>query len=216
VRDERAGFLEGLRLMLSGDPIAAIDHFEEVARRYPRNRDVLYGLAEAQFHGGRPAAAMLSFRRVYDLAPSFGLGLLHPFTYYSAHADEEGMSWALQRLERLPKDSSNQHWIWRVQIARRQYDEALRSIERIAAAPGPNKASPNAIAHELAQIHLVNGRMEMASTLLTPPRTDNTQLPYAIALWSIADAEGDRAGSSKAHLHVSYSRASGERRAGVE
>src|SRR5207302_916668 len=68
-------FLEGLELLVRHDYPKAVEFFRAAAQRFPDDREILYGLSEALYHGGHPGEGIEEYRRVVDAYPSFTLGL---------------------------------------------------------------------------------------------------------------------------------------------
>jgi tetratricopeptide (TPR) repeat protein len=73
---ERA-MLDGLSLLIAQRWPEAIHTFQSLARTYPEDKLVLYGLVEATFHGGHPDLAVTAARRALAVDPDFLLPMIH-------------------------------------------------------------------------------------------------------------------------------------------
>ncbi|HEV8325606.1 MAG TPA: tetratricopeptide repeat protein, partial [Myxococcota bacterium] len=162
------GFMEGLRLLVRNEHPGATAHFRKLAEEYPDDRDILYGLFEALFHGGNPAEAMVVYRRVCELSPRFRLGLYHPLSYYTAHGDTAGMEWALARADA----AGEPQWLWRarMRIARRDFAGALEELRALlvdarAARPGDPSLRSDLLAGDLVAVTAVSGKLDEARAL---------------------------------------------------
>jgi TolB-like protein len=72
----------------------AIAAFTALAARRPDDFHIVYGLFEAQFHGGQPADAMVTFNRLRVIEPRIHIGLMHVLGFLVAHPDTPGLAWA--------------------------------------------------------------------------------------------------------------------------
>lgn len=71
------GILDGLGELIAYDYPHAAARFEELARRYPEDRMVRYGLVEAEFHNGRYREAIQAARATLAIDPNFALASVH-------------------------------------------------------------------------------------------------------------------------------------------
>ncbi len=179
------GFLDGVRHIVEQDFKAGIDQLLPLSEKYPADKDVLYALFEALFHGGRPAEAMAVYHRLITLQPRFRLALVHAFTFYVAHADESGTSWALA-LGDPAGDTYNRIWEPRVMIAHRDYKAAIRLLSQSTDASSPE------LQGELITAYLLDDQLELASVLIGKLGKDNAKAP-AMAQLSLASIRGDAA-----------------------
>jgi len=162
--EPQRGFLEGLRLFVDWRTGEAIAHFRALAARFPRDRDVLYGLMEALYHGGRPAEAISVYRSMVELSPRFKLGLVHVLTYYTARTDEEGMAWALARAD-VVGEPPREIWAARMNVSRGDLAGAIDLLRRVST----GSASPE-IARlaeiELARVLAIDGQLDLSLALV--------------------------------------------------
>jgi tetratricopeptide (TPR) repeat protein len=180
---ERKRFLVGLRMLLESDYPAVVAYFDQLADDYPGNRDAIYGQFEALFHGGHPLEAVATYRRVIELAPGFGLGLMHPLAYHISRGDDRGARWALDRA-----GSSPGVWHVRALVAQRRHGEALALARELLRGASDEDAVGRAGAlAEIAAIHAAAGRLDEAEAIDGANRA------------SLLAARGDRAGADAAH-----------------
>lgn len=181
--DTQRGVLQGLRKMVDQDWTGAVPILGGLAERYPDHRDTLYVWFEALFHAGRSAEAMTVYRRIVKIAPQFRLALEHAFTYYIAHADDAGMSWALAHGDPAG-ETYNRVWEPAILVARRKYEDAIRLITRSSeTATNPDQSAQ--LQRNLIGIHALADRLDRAVALAT------TLDSSAELLW-LATARGDR------------------------
>ncbi|HEY5946525.1 MAG TPA: hypothetical protein VIV40_13580, partial [Kofleriaceae bacterium] len=155
------GFMAGLRLVINDTHLTpAIEYFRDLAAKFPDNRDIQYGLFEALYHGGYPAEAMTVYRRLGERHPRFRLGLKHALAYYIGHADEDGMRWAIARLD--PKLDETALWKARALVARRDYAGAITMLNRH---PTSDDDAARTQREELVGIYLLDGQIGLASDL---------------------------------------------------
>jgi tetratricopeptide (TPR) repeat protein len=162
--EPQRGFLEGLRLFVDWRTGEAIAHFRALAARFPRDRDVLYGLMEALYHGGRPAEAVSVYRSMVELSPRFKLGLVHVLTYYTARTDEEGMAWALARAD-VVGEPPREIWAAKMNVSRGDLAGAIDLLRRVST----GSASPE-IARlaelELTRVLAIDGQLDLSLALV--------------------------------------------------
>ncbi len=153
------GFMEGLRLVYhSEDLTPAIATFRELVTKFPDHRDIQYGLFEALYHGGYPAEAMVVYRRLGERHPRFRLGIKHALAYYVGHANEDGMTWAIPRLD--PELDETVLWQARALVARRDYAGAIVHLRRHD--PAGNHRD---IQRELAAVYFLTGELGLAADI---------------------------------------------------
>ncbi len=153
--DERmTAIAKAIRSVVNLEYPTVIDTFRELDKRYPRDREVLYGLFESLFHGGRPNESIQVYRQLRQVAPSFGLGHYHVLTYWLSRGDLDNARWAAQ-------SAGKELALWqaRVYVAAGQYDAALQLLER-----QPGEANPHIL--ERASIHARAGELTRAHELL--------------------------------------------------
>ncbi|HEX8796738.1 MAG TPA: protein kinase [Polyangiaceae bacterium] len=127
--ETRRGFLQGLQLLIDHLFPQAIAHFKSLDARFPANRDIVYGLVEALFHGGHADEAKAAYRRVVEISPSFRLGFFHVGDHYAAHGDTAGLAWMLSEMESGKTDT--QLWDARARLARRDYKGAVDALQQV-------------------------------------------------------------------------------------
>ena len=158
---QRRETLRGLRLLVERRHLEAIEVYEGLLERDPRDRDVLYGLFEALYHAGRGERAMQVYRRLVEVAPAAQLGAPHAETYYLARGDREGLDWLGANSTR------HQHLVlpFRVAFAERRYGDAIAGLERLAedASIAGGSAYPLRL---LGQAHLLAGDREAAHAVI--------------------------------------------------
>ena len=154
-------FLTGLRLLVVNDNPAALQVFRRAAERFPADRDILYGLFEAAFHGGSPDEAIEVYRRLREHLPRFQLGLMHPLAYYMSRGDQAGAEWALSRLE-------NGHRLWsvRAQNARRDRQGALELLSGYLSEPSLSNNERRSLTVDRIKLELMSGNHTVANELL--------------------------------------------------
>ena len=78
INEEERQLAEGLRFLINQEWEAGLILFEELAKRYPYNKNVMYGLAESYFHTGNLEMKSLeTFEKTLDLDPEFTGGGRH-------------------------------------------------------------------------------------------------------------------------------------------
>jgi serine/threonine-protein kinase len=159
-------FLQGLRLLVTGDYPLAAERFRALAERFPGDRDILYGLFEALYHAGLGTEAMAVYRRVTDLSPRFRLGLLHVFDHAVAHGDEAALDWALDR-PGVRTEALYATWFPRARLARRDPEGALRLLETALQGEGSDDGRRGG--YELERIHAyaISERSSLALAVAT-------------------------------------------------
>ncbi|HTR50901.1 MAG TPA: serine/threonine-protein kinase [Kofleriaceae bacterium] len=133
--DARGSMLRALRALVVQDYNGGLAQLRPLAEKYPTDRDILYVLFEGLFHSGHPAEAMSVYRRIIAIAPRFRLALAHPFTFYTARADDAGMAWTLSLSN--PAVPEQRAWEARVAIAHREYASTIERLSRMLDDPGP-------------------------------------------------------------------------------
>ena len=178
--DAQRGFMEGLRLLYEVKSVEAIAKFRELAARFPDHRDITYGLFEALYHGGQVAEAMEVYRRLGARFPRFRLGLEHALGYYVARGDDEGLGWAIARLD--PGSAQATRWQAQALVARRAYDDAIALLRR-------HEADDPDIDRQLAQVYVLAGQLELATDLAAGWSTTDVAR-FAPDLLGLANAGG--------------------------
>ena len=197
--EAQRGFLRGMRHIVDQDFVGGTDELRPLAEKFPDDRDILYALFECMFHGGQPGEAMSVYHRIVKLAPKFRLALIHAFTFYVSHADDEGMSWALA-LGDPTGDSYSRLWESRILMARREYPAAIGFLsQRIEEAK--DDASTGDLRSELATAYAVSDQLDLAAALIAKLGAPN-QVSIAQVLVGISAARGDAAGFAKAQAMV--------------
>ncbi len=152
--DERTtAVAKGIRSVVNLEYPQVISTFEELDRRYPDDREVLYGRFEAMFHGGHETEALDVYRRLRKVAPRFSLGLHHVLSYWLARGDLEDAKWALQ----VPTGDALV-WQSRFDVAAGDFGSAIHRLE------AANQADPD-VARELAAAYIASGNYEKAHDL---------------------------------------------------
>ncbi|HEX5057967.1 MAG TPA: serine/threonine-protein kinase, partial [Kofleriaceae bacterium] len=178
------GFMEGLKLVYDQSHLTpAINYFRELVTHFPDHREINYGLFEALYHGGFPAEAMVVYRRLALRHPRFKLGLKHALSYYVGHADDDGMRWAIARLE--PDLEESLLWQARAHVARREYAAAIALLRR-----HDSKGATFEVRRELVEIYLLDGQFELAADVAAD--WSSADVPQrASQLLALANAFGD-------------------------
>jgi len=149
-------FMIGLRQLIAIDYPAVVDYFHELARRAPDDRDVLYGLFEALFHGGHPGEAIETYRHLREVAPGFYVAAEHAMMYYLARGDTDGIAWTRAHWEVPPGEGPL--WAARTQFAQQHHAEAVRTLESASEESG---AGPT-IGRELVHAYAATGQIVLA------------------------------------------------------
>ncbi len=190
--EAQRGFLAGIRHIVDQDYKTGIDQLLPLAEKYPANKDILYGLFEALFHGGRPSEAMAIYHRLITLQPRFRLALIHAFTFYLAHGDDSGTSWA-SALNDPAGDAYNRIWEPRVLIGHRDYKAVIRLMsQKIEADP----ANSGDLQGELMTAYLLDGQVEVAAAMIGKAGRTNAAATASGQL-ALAGIRGDAANRAK-------------------
>jgi TolB-like protein len=192
--EAQKGFLAGIRHIAEQDYAKGIGVLRPLAERYPSNKDILYGLFEALFHGGRPLEAMSVYRRLIKLQPRFRLALVHAFTYYVSHGDDTGVDWTLA-LGDPAGDAYNRIWEPRVLMARRKYGEAIALLNAPLEA-GAIPGSTRDLQTELVTAYVLDDKLELAQALVVKLGETNVEQTAQPRL-ALATARGDAAGRAR-------------------
>jgi eukaryotic-like serine/threonine-protein kinase len=152
--------LEGIRLLVTDRPEAAVDHFTREVRRPRPRRDALYGLFEAQWHTGRTAEALETHRRIETRDPDFVLGLEHVLSHHLAHGHLSEVDRILARSGSVPSDE-RALWAARGRFAAGEYDLAIRELVSITRDRDLPRVRAAALAL-LAQAQVVRGDLDDA------------------------------------------------------
>jgi tetratricopeptide (TPR) repeat protein len=184
--DDKRAFLEALEPLVLNKYPQAIDAFRRAAEIHPEQREILYGLFEALFHGGYPAEAVEVYRQIRKLSPNFKLGIMHPLSFYASRGDEKGLSWALGQ---LTTDSRNRFWNVRARVARGDTEGALHLLDSInEGIAGPiSDSERKKLSQEMARIYAMTGKTELALTLVE----SNSVRDADYTGWALASAMGD-------------------------
>ena len=187
LRDAQRAFLAGLRLILDDDYRGAADRFAAASRRFPDDRDLMYGRFEALFHGGRPAEAVAVFRRLIALHPRAGLGAIHVLDYASIHGDTETLAWVLAR---TGTDGEYAAWPGIARLAAHRPDAAVATLRAALARLADRPGDAFYVRDALAGVYAVRGQLARARSLVGER---GGRIPPDLALaWSFALADGDR------------------------
>lgn len=146
--------LAGIRLVAAEELPAAIEHFRRLERQQPSEVQVLYGLFEALFHGGRAAEAIPVYRRILELDPTFDLGAMHALDYLISRGEDP--DWVL----RTTPPETRGLWSARALIAQGRLAEAIALLGPLRDEATPDSVLPLELerAHALA----VQGDLEAA------------------------------------------------------
>jgi serine/threonine protein kinase len=161
--DAQKGLLAGAAKIATLDYTGCIDVMRPLAEKYPDNREVLYVHFECLFHGGRPAEAMSVYHRINAIAPKFRLALIHAYTFYVSHNDEQGITWVLSLAEPTG-DSYNPTWEPDVLCARREYDQVIELMSRELSTATPDLQ--RLYQGELMKAYVLSGQMDLAESIL--------------------------------------------------
>ncbi len=164
--DGERGFLDGLALLIENRYADALQMFRRLAELHPDDRDILYGLFEALFHGGYPAEAIMTYRRMCELAPRFKLGVIHALMYSISRADREGMAWAIGRAD-VFGDTESSVWGSRAQMANRDFAGARAMLEKFRTATGAPDLTriPMLYQTELVMLNALEGDLRTAERI---------------------------------------------------
>ncbi|MGE0869216.1 MAG: protein kinase [Kofleriaceae bacterium] len=128
--------------------------FEELNRRYPNDREVLYGLFESLFHGGRSAEAIAVYKQLRQVASGFSLGHHHVLTYSLPRGDFETARWANQ----VATGTDRVLWEARIDFAERKPEAAIKRLEAVT-------TDRPQISEELAVAYVIAGDLDKARDL---------------------------------------------------
>ncbi|HSD89685.1 MAG TPA: tetratricopeptide repeat protein, partial [Kofleriaceae bacterium] len=160
------------------------DYFRDLARRAPDQRDVLYGLFEALYHGGHATEAIETYRRLRDLAPGFYVGVEHAMSYYLARGDVAGIRWTREHWD-VPV-AERARWDARAKMAEQDYPEAIKILER---AQEEDPGAQSSIARDLVAAYTVTGQLALARELTA--RLPGDAGFRALASYGLAVAGGE-------------------------
>ncbi|MGE5186764.1 MAG: protein kinase domain-containing protein [Acidobacteriota bacterium] len=178
-------FLVGLGMLEDLQYPHVVEYFRDLARRWPDDRDIQYGLFEALFHGGAPAEAMQVYRRLRELAPQFYVGIDHVLLYYTTRGDTNGMTWLRAHWDPAARDRS--FFEARVLVAEQQYADAVRALER---AVEEDRGAGFAIRRMLVESYAATGQLALA--LETNDGLAATDPEYrALAAYALHIARGE-------------------------
>ena len=183
-------FLESLKLMLGnryGESIAA---FRQAHERWPEDRDILYGLFEAQYHGGHPREAVASYRALLQRSPRFRLGLIHVITWAVTQYDAPTIAWASTIIEPLGYEWA--YWRARILLAHRDYEGARKVLGELTDAKRASERSTGYIyaQNALVEANLGSGATELAEAIVAVSVEAGAAAAYRYA---IAVARGSEA-----------------------
>ncbi|MGE0545902.1 MAG: protein kinase [Kofleriaceae bacterium] len=157
--DERAtAVAKAIRSLVKLEYPGVVVEFEALDRRYPKDREVLYGLFEALFHGGRPADAIAVYKQLREVAPGFSLGHHHVLTYSLPRGDIKTARWANQ----VAIGTDRVLWEARIDFAENKPDVAIKQLDPVTT-DRPQISEELAVAYALAGD--LNKVREIASTL---------------------------------------------------
>ncbi|MFO0723856.1 MAG: serine/threonine-protein kinase [Myxococcota bacterium] len=179
----KRAFLESLKLMLDNRFPESIASFSRAHQQLPEDRDILYGLFEAQYHGGHGQDAMDTYRLILRLSPRFRLGLLHVLTWSAAQGDLATLTWASDALEPLGYEWS--YWRARIMVAQRNFDGAKALLMELTDAKRASERSNGFLFSQqaLVETNLTAGGLDLAESIseaLSDPLSGRRYL-YAIA-----------------------------------
>jgi tetratricopeptide (TPR) repeat protein/TolB-like protein len=150
-------FLVGLRKISKLQYPSGLDYFRDLAKRAPDNRDVVYGLFEALFHGGYPAESMEVYRRLRELSPGFHVGVEHALQYYLDRGDRDGIEWVRQHWD--PSSDEKPAVDARALLAEHREADAIRLLER-AVEEQPDAGAP--LRRLLVETYAATGQLALA------------------------------------------------------
>jgi serine/threonine protein kinase len=189
---KQRGVLEGIRLLEDNEYPRGRTYFEDLASRFPNDRDVTYGLFEARYHGGAPAEAMQAHEHLLELDPGFSLGEMHALSYHLSH----GYTKRVRELLKTYRGGDGISWLAQTLAAERDYDGALKIYEDNA------KAHPNEVnwRRELFQMHLVRSEPLQAETLLV----SIDEVPALKLLFAVARADATVEAATRVQLLANF------------
>ena len=176
ISEAEKSVVRGIDMLIDSRFFEARDHFETLARQTPDDRHVLYGLIEARFHSGDPAAAMEAYRRLVAIAPEFQPAFVHAARYFLARREREGFE-ATAGARPLDREWTVRETLAFEGVARAR-DKALAMLEQ------RNAADREELRELLAELEAQSFRPGAARVYLDRPED-------AKARWAIAVATGD-------------------------
>ncbi len=173
----RRASVAGLGLLIDHRFAEAIAWFDAAVARFPADRDLRYGLFEARFHGGEPAAAIADYRALRAAHPAFGLGIVHVIDYALLGPDDALVSWAVGLAP--PRDRV----VWAADVAIRagRYQDAVAAAQAALDRPHPPDLLDEYLRGDLAFAHALLGHLAYAREL-SPPGSATPRR------WALADA----------------------------
>lgn len=193
-------FLDGLRQLEKLNHPAAVLRFSKALEQFPGDHDNLYGLAEAEFHGGFARDGIATYRKLCALEPSWSLGLFHAMDQYGARGDPEGLAWLLDRPD-VKRDPQYNIWRVRAPFALRDVDGAIDTgLKLLDAEPaGPMTAAALDVLRVVVQAYLVRGNYAEAQALVDQVAA-NLQPRLMVDRIGLARAQGTSAPELEAEL----------------
>lgn len=187
---EQRAFLVGLEALVTGRPLEAIEHFRAQSARYPDDRDLLYGLFEAQFHTGDGDAAWTTYRALLEAAPTFRLGLLHVFELGVARESVELLDWVLAR-PGLRADPVYAPWLGRRDLALGELDRAEGTILAVLAS-GDARLNTKMLKSDRALVLAYRGELDRALEVMGEVFAEEPGL-FALPMAALSEAAGSSA-----------------------
>ncbi len=190
VSSPKRRFLESLKLMLGNRYAESIAAFQLAHARWPEDRDILYGLFEAQYHGGQPREAIATYRALLQRSPRFRLGLIHVITWAVTQYDAPTIAWANAIIEPLGYEWA--YWRARILLAHRDYEGARKVLGELTDAKrAADRSTGFAYAQNaLVEANLGSGATELAEAIVGVSVEAGTAAAYRYA---IAVARGSEA-----------------------
>jgi tetratricopeptide (TPR) repeat protein len=186
--DRLAALARGVRSLVLLEYPDVIATFEQLRARYPDDRNVLYGLFEALFHGGRPGEAMVVYHRLREVAPRFGLARHHALHHAIARGQIANARAALEGATGL----DHVRWSARIDAAGGDFAAARQRLADARKAAGERDA--DVLGWELVAVHAAAGEVEQAHALAIELAARGLQTGN-IPLLGLALARGTTAGT---------------------
>ncbi|HTL36225.1 MAG TPA: serine/threonine-protein kinase [Kofleriaceae bacterium] len=188
-----AGVARGVRELVELHYPQVIDTFEQLRTQYPDDREVLYGLFESLFHGGRPTDAMAVYAKLHDIAPRFGLGRHHALTYYLSRRDVDMAKWAIAGATGL----ESTRWQAKIDATSGNFESARRRLEQ--GRVGATAADADLLSWDEVAIDAQAGELERAHARARELGTKNLQAG-AVPLYALALVRGTTQGTDSAYF----------------
>jgi serine/threonine protein kinase len=193
-KSERA-FLLGLEQLVDLRYPDAVTYFRDLAGRYPRNRDIRYGLVEALYHGGYPDEAAVAFSALKSLSPGFSLGSAHVLEHHITRGE---VAKAKRVLDGWDLDAEKKV-LWRARLAMGEQRPA-RAVELLERAIEVEATRRPGLERALIEAYVVTGDLALAEAALSQ-LADRDPGYVALARLGIARLRGDDLESPRIRAH---------------